>query len=158
MKKKFPVGSVHSARVLGLDWSGGVAVCSLQKTLLAGVLRLGVKEEPVAEEESGRRGECGGREGAGRQQQKHEPPDHPHVPQSGDRMRITRTSVPSVNFPSLFSRFGEISPQTRKIRPCVSSQSSLSLFWKSSGLYPSETRKSSLNCSSEKLSMLRSVR
>ena len=40
LKKKFPVGSVHSARVLGLDWSGGVAVCSLQKTLLAGVLRL----------------------------------------------------------------------------------------------------------------------
>ena len=40
MKKKFPVGCVHSARVLGLDWSGGVAVCSLQKTLLAGVLRL----------------------------------------------------------------------------------------------------------------------
>jgi len=40
VKKKFPVGSVHSARVLGLDWSGGVAVCSLQKTLLAGVLRL----------------------------------------------------------------------------------------------------------------------
>ena len=40
LKKKFPVGSVHSARVLGLDWSSGVAVCSLQKTLLAGVLRL----------------------------------------------------------------------------------------------------------------------
>ena len=40
MKNKFPVGCVHSARVLGLDWSGGVAVCSLQKTLLAGVLRL----------------------------------------------------------------------------------------------------------------------
>ena len=40
VKKKFPVGCVHSARVLGLDWSGGVAVCSLQKTLLAGVLRL----------------------------------------------------------------------------------------------------------------------
>ena len=32
--------TVHSARVLGLDWSGGVAVCSLQKTLLAGVLWL----------------------------------------------------------------------------------------------------------------------
>ena len=40
MKKKFPVGCVHSARVLGLDWSGSVTVCSLQKTLLAGVLRL----------------------------------------------------------------------------------------------------------------------
>lgn len=40
VKKKFPIGSVHSARILGLDWSGGVAVCSLQKTLLAGVLRL----------------------------------------------------------------------------------------------------------------------
>ena len=40
MKKKFPVGSVHSARVLGLDWAGGVAVCSLHKSLLVGVLRL----------------------------------------------------------------------------------------------------------------------
>jgi len=40
VKKKFPIGSVHSARILGLDWSGGVAVCSLQKALLAGVLRL----------------------------------------------------------------------------------------------------------------------
>ena len=40
MKKKFPVGCVHSARVLGLDWSGSVTVYSLQKTLLTGVLGL----------------------------------------------------------------------------------------------------------------------
>ena len=40
VKKKFPVGREVTARVLALDHSSGVAVCSLQKSLLTGVLSL----------------------------------------------------------------------------------------------------------------------
>jgi len=39
-KKKFKVGSAVTARILALDYCGGVAICSLQKSLLAGVQRL----------------------------------------------------------------------------------------------------------------------
>ena len=40
VKKKFPVGSAHPCHVVGLDWVGGVAVCSLHKSLLSGVMRI----------------------------------------------------------------------------------------------------------------------
>ena len=40
VKKKFPVGSTHPCHVVGLDWVGGVAVCSLHKSLLSGVMRI----------------------------------------------------------------------------------------------------------------------
>ena len=40
VKKKFPVGSPHPCHVVGLDWVGGVAVCSLHKSLLSGVMRI----------------------------------------------------------------------------------------------------------------------
>jgi len=40
VKKRFKVGANLRARVLALDYCGGVAVCSLQASLLAGVQRL----------------------------------------------------------------------------------------------------------------------
>ena len=40
VKKKFPVGTKVNARVLALDYCSGVAVCSLQKSLVSGVQHL----------------------------------------------------------------------------------------------------------------------
>ena len=40
IKKKFPEGGEVSARVLGLDYCAGVAVCSLQRSQVSGVTRL----------------------------------------------------------------------------------------------------------------------
>ena len=40
VKKKFPVGTKVNARVLALDFCSGVAVCSLQKSLVSGVQHL----------------------------------------------------------------------------------------------------------------------
>merc|ERR1712013_258518 len=37
VKKKFPIGTKVTARVLGLDFCSGVAVCSLQKSLVGGI-------------------------------------------------------------------------------------------------------------------------
>ena len=37
VKKKFPIGTKVTARVLGLDFCSGVAVCSLQKSLVSGI-------------------------------------------------------------------------------------------------------------------------
>ena len=40
VKKKFPIGSKVNARVLALDYCSGIAVCSLQKSLVSGVQHL----------------------------------------------------------------------------------------------------------------------
>jgi len=40
LKKKYPVGGKVTARIIALDFSSGVAVCSLHRSLLSGIQRL----------------------------------------------------------------------------------------------------------------------
>merc|ERR1712142_826009 len=58
VKKKFKVGAKLSTRVMALDYCSGVAVCSLQASLLAGVQRMDAPDRRATHSHCQELGKC----------------------------------------------------------------------------------------------------